>query len=99
MPPAINSYQTEEELGTENFSLRVQLEVEITQKKGKVLPQEKFANKVLLKEFALYKVSRKKAASLQLLESNLCTIQPTSVDSEPAFSACGLFITKLKGRL
>ena len=41
----------------------------------------------------------KSDANLQALYEALLTIQPTSVEAEKAFSACGLFATKLRSRL
>ncbi|CAK8695489.1 unnamed protein product [Clavelina lepadiformis] len=43
--------------------------------------------------------SGKRPANLQTLYEALLTIQPTSVEAERAFSACGLFVTKLRSRL
>lgn len=37
--------------------------------------------------------------NLEMLKNALKTIPPTSVESERAFSSCGLFVTKIRSRL
>ena len=50
-------------------------------------------------ECEVFEASRVQPANLQTLYEALLTIQPTSVEAERAFSACGLFVTKLRSRL
>ena len=47
----------------------------------------------------MFEASGIRPANLQTLYEALLTIQPTSVDAERSFSACGLFVTKLRSRL
>ena len=56
-------------------------------------------NKALKHEFAAFEVSKKRSATLEKLYLALCSIPATSVESERAFSAVGLFITKLRSSL
>ena len=51
------------------------------------------------KECEAFEASGIRPANLQTLYEALLTIQPTSVEAERAFSACGLFVTKLRSRL
>jgi len=51
------------------------------------------------KECEVFEASGKRPANLQTLYDTLLTIQPTSVEAERTFSACGLFVTKLWSRL
>lgn len=53
----------------------------------------------LSKEFAVFEATGQRTYNLQILHKALLSIQPTSVESERAFSAAGLFITKLRSRL
>ena len=53
----------------------------------------------LLKEFNLYEATGKRTPNLDLLYNALIRIPPTSIESERAFSALGLFVTKLRSRL
>ena len=50
-------------------------------------------------EMALFDSSGKRGAFLQAVYSYLLTVPPTSVEAERAFSAAGLFVTKLRSRL
>ena len=51
------------------------------------------------KECEVFEASGSRPANLQTLYEALLFIQPTSVEAERTFSACGLFITKLRSRL
>ena len=50
----------------------------------------------LNKEMALFEATGNKSKYLNLVDQALRTIPPTSVEAERAFSAAGLFITKLR---
>jgi len=50
-------------------------------------------------ECEVFEASGKQPANLQILYEALLTIQPTSVEAERAFSACEIFVTKLRYRL
>ena len=56
---------------------------------------------LLQKEMALYDASRcqEMPDKLQKLKNALATVSPTSVETERAFSAAGLFVTKLRTTL
>ena len=56
-------------------------------------------NKTLKHEFSAFEISKKRSATLEKLYLALCSIPATSVESERAFSAVGLFITKLRSRM
>ena len=53
----------------------------------------------LAKKFSLFEATGSKSSNLQLLEQSLYTIPPTSVEAERAFSAAGLFNSKLRPSL
>ena len=53
----------------------------------------------LNKEMALFEANGNKSKYLNLVDRALRTIHPTSVEAERAFSAAGLFVTKLRARL
>ena len=53
----------------------------------------------LNKEIDLFEATGNKSKYLYLVDQVLRTIPPTSVEAERAFSAAGLFITKLRARL
>ena len=55
--------------------------------------------RMVQKECEVFETSGRRPANLQTLYEALLTIQPTFVEAERAFSACGLFVTKLRSRL
>ena len=55
--------------------------------------------RMVQKKCEVFKVSGIRPANRQTLYQALLTIQPCSVEAERAFSACGLFVTKLRSRL
>ena len=57
------------------------------------------SKKQVRKEFEVFEESRHRTQNLSRLWYALNAIQPTSVESERAFSAAGLYLTKLRTRL
>ena len=55
--------------------------------------------RMVQKECEVFEASGRRPANLQHLYEALLTIQPTSEEAERAFSAYGLFVTKLRSRL
>ena len=55
--------------------------------------------KLMKHEMSAYEQSGKRSENLENLYRAMCTIPPTSVESERAFSAVGLFATKLRSSL
>jgi len=51
------------------------------------------------KEMGLFEATRKRSNNPKKLFHALNTIKPKSLESEWAFSATGLFVTKLRNRL
>ena len=68
-----------------------------TSSEAKNMP--KINSKTVDNEMKCYECSGTKTENLKLLQKALLTIKPTSVESERAFSAMGLFATKLRNRL
>ena len=88
-----------EKVDPENISLEKRLEDAIN---AQTLTTNKASDDVfksLQKEFDLYAATGKLTPNLTMLFNSLKTIRPTSVESERAFSALGLFVTKLRNRL
>ena len=57
--------------------------------------QVKVESSIVKKEMSLFEATEKRPENLQKLFNALLTIKPTSVEPERAFSAMGLFATKL----
>ena len=51
------------------------------------------------KEIAVFQDTGERPAKIELIYRALLTLPPTSVEAERAFSAAGLFVTKLRSRL
>ena len=85
--------------GEEESSLESRLEQAITSQLTQGTQTRDDAYKSLLKEFNLYEATGKRTPNLDLLYNALIRIPPTSIESERAFSALGLFVTKLRSRL
>ena len=84
----------------EIFDMKTQLEkaiqsAELKQESNK----EDLGIKYVNKEFSVFESTKKLISNLEILFKCLKTIRPTSVESEQAFSACGLFVTKLRSSL
>ena len=62
-------------------------------------PTPMLNKRMVQKEYEVFEASGRKPANIQRLYEALLTIQPTSVEAERAFSACGLFVTKLRSCL
>lgn len=56
-------------------------------------------SKVMKYEFSAFEQSGKRSETLENLYEALCTVPPTSVESERAFSTVGLFATKIRSSL
>ena len=84
----------------EIFDIKTQIENAIQSAELKQeLNNEDLSIKYVNKEFSVFKSTKKCISYLETLFQCLKTIQPTSVESEQAFSACGLFVTKLRSSL
>lgn len=53
----------------------------------------------LLQEFAVFEATHQRTSNSEALLSMLKSLQPTSVESDRAFSACGYFVLKLRTQL
>jgi len=66
----------------------------------KTIPaQEDILSQIVKKEMNLSEATKKRSNNLEKLFHALTTINPKSVEPESAFSATGLFVTKLRNRL
>ena len=63
------------------------------------LNNEDLSIKSLNKEFSVFESTKKHTSNLETLFQCLKTIQPLSFESAQAFSACELFVTKLRSSL
>ncbi len=88
-----------EENMPETLSMQEELEKAIQSVGKEVLAEKNPTKKLLKKEFELYAASSVKPPNLEALSQALNSVQPTSVEAERAFSACGLFLTKMRSRL
>ena len=61
--------------------------------------QNEIESSIVKKEMNLFEATKKRPENLQKLFNALLTIKPTSVEPERAFSAIGLFATKLRSQL
>ena len=61
--------------------------------------QEEIRSQCVIKEMSLFEATKKKPDNLEKLFYALTTIKPKLVETERAFSATGLFVTKLRNRL
>lgn len=87
-------------LSTSNQSLAQKLEAAIkTVQTDKVTPVKENKGQHLAKEFDVFESTGQRTTNITLLLDALKTVPPTSVESERAFSAAGLFVTKLRTRL
>ena len=55
--------------------------------------------RVVGKEIEYFRATGEKGQTLKRVYEALCSIPPTSVESERAFSAAGLFSTKIRTRM
>ena len=83
----------------EELSLEKRLEAAIQSQVTSIVKPTDDYYKSLLKEFNLYTATGKITPNLTMLFDALKTIRPTSIESERAFSALGLFVTKIRSRL
>lgn len=54
---------------------------------------------MIAKEFTAFQMTNEMGSCLKKIYKVLQTVQPTSVEAERAFSAAGLFVTKLRSSL
>ncbi|XP_065659760.1 uncharacterized protein LOC136083825 [Hydra vulgaris] len=88
-----------ETLDENPLSLEEELEeaIQHSAKKQRHISNDEF--KAISKKMLVYEATGKRTANLELLFNALETIPPTSVESERAFSAAGLFVTKIRSRM
>ena len=83
----------------EEIELSVQQELEkairSVSENENITDNSSMTKKAMRKEFEVYEESHQRTKNLERLWHALNSIQPTSVESERAFSAAGLYLTKL----
>jgi len=70
-----------------------------TEDQKTIRAQEEIWSQIVKKEMSLLRLQRRGPITLKKLFHTLITIKPKSQEPERAFSATGLFVTKLRNRL
>ena len=83
----------------EQLSLKDELEEAILHSSKKQRHNSHDEFKAISKEMLVFEATGKRTTNLELLFQAFETIPPTSVESERAFSAAGLFVTKIRSRM
>jgi hypothetical protein len=93
------SFETENQSKNDQISLQDELEeaIQHSSKKQRHNSHDEF--RAISKEMLVFEATGKRTSNLDLLFNAFETIPPTSVESERAFSAAGLFVTKIRSRM
>jgi hypothetical protein len=93
------SFETENKSKNNQISLQDELEeaIQHSSKKQRHNSHDEF--RAISKEMLVFEATGKRTSNLDLLFHAFETIPPTSVESERAFSAAGLFVTKIRSRM
>ena len=83
----------------DEMSLLQEYEREINKVSSADVPEKACSGFNANAEFKCYETTLVKSHNLKKLQNALLSIKATSVESERAFSAAGLFITKVRSRL
>lgn len=81
------------------LNLSEEFEVFLQQPKQRIEPVQSTEAKTITTEMQLFEVTKRRPENLENIYQALLTIRPTFVEPERAFSAMGLFATKLRNRL
>ena len=89
----------EESTDETNETLEEKFDAIFKQSEKLTIKQGKDKDKALELETSAFEQSGRRSEILENLYKAMCTIPPTSVEAERAFSAVGLFVTKLRSSL
>lgn len=85
---------------TSELTLHQKLDAAITNVSRSEIPEDvSYDVKNITKEMVIFEATKKRTNNLEKLYNALMTIPPTSIESERAFSAAGLFVTKIRSKL
>ena len=85
--------ETDEDLNDEDFLERELRSVSSSE----AVPQNKDTN--IHTDFKTWKTTKQRPTRLEIVYNSLCTIQPTNVEAERAFSACALILKEIQSRM
>lgn len=91
--------EDEQSVPESSLTLSEKLQKALTSAEAENLPSKSSRSQHLSKELDIFEATGERTQNITLLLDALKTIPPTSIESERAFSAAGLFITKLRTRL
>ena len=97
VPTLPDSGASNEEIESSELSLSEKLEQAIKQSMGS--SSSSSDRKHISKELEVFEVTSERTKNIDLLYDAIQSVPPTSVESERAFSAAGIFVTKLRTRL
>ena len=81
------------------FTLSEEFQVFLKEPGRQIKEVQSVGAQIINKEMQLFEATKKRPENLEKIYRSLLTIRLTSVEAERAFSAMGLFATKIRNRL